>query len=106
MSGPQVTEAVHIYRFESSRIALGTTTSPVALKTYLSLQGVQVPARSLTILADSGNSDTILVGNSGPAFPLVAGAEITVDYAMVDQVYLSLKAGTAGQLAYVIYGGY
>ncbi len=76
-----------------------------SLQTYLQFQTVQV--RVVTLLADIGNTDTVLVGStSAPKYPLTNGASIDIHYCDLSKVFLGLKTGTANQVVHYIAGGW
>jgi len=59
---------------------------------------------AVTILADSGNTDTVYVGNaSSQTFPLAAGAAITIRKTALNLIYLLAASGT--QTVHIIAGG-
>ncbi|MEM3859981.1 MAG: hypothetical protein QW478_11380 [Candidatus Micrarchaeaceae archaeon] len=61
--------------------------------------------QAITILADSGNSGIVLIGNSsGQYFPLVANASVTLTRTTLSNIYVT--SSLASQLIHVIAGGY
>lgn len=98
----------HVYDVQDFAITLSSGTTISALGVYLfggPRSGI-IPTRAITFLADASNTDTVLIGAASPSFPLVAGASITVEYALVSEFKVALKTGTSGQVLHVIYGGY
>ena len=58
----------------------------------------------ITILASTGNSATVNIGNStNPTFPLVAGASVTIRHTSLSKLY-AVSSGVS-QTLYVISGG-
>jgi hypothetical protein len=59
---------------------------------------------AVTILADSENTDTVLIGNTTlQTFPLLAGASVTVKHTSFSLIYAKSASGT--QTLHLITGG-
>ena len=88
---PSLTGAV-----QSFDITVGTVASSLSSDTSL--------IYGLTVLADQSNSATIFVGSATlQAFPLRAGASITLGMVLPSNVYVFSNASS--QIAHIIYGG-
>ncbi len=75
-----------------------TTSTTIGNSTRLSIN--KRKGASVTILADSSNTDTVYVGKEQPTFPLVPGASYTFRHLNPDNVLI--KSNTAGQKVHVI----
>jgi hypothetical protein len=79
------------------------TTSTTA-NTITQLNADTTVRDEITILASTGNSATINIGNStNPTFPLVAGASVTIRHTSLSKLY-AVSSGVS-QTLYVISGG-
>ncbi|MEM4066640.1 MAG: hypothetical protein QXV17_07260 [Candidatus Micrarchaeaceae archaeon] len=79
-----------------------TTSSTANTATQLSTDSTLI--EEITILASSGNSATISIGNSSSQpFPLTAGASLTLRKVKPSNIYAI--SSSASQTLYVIYGG-
>ncbi|MEM3872396.1 MAG: hypothetical protein QXE05_07550 [Nitrososphaeria archaeon] len=79
-----------------------TTSSTANTATQLSNDSTLI--EEITILASSGNSATVNIGNSSSQpFPLVAGASLTLRKVKPSNIYA--VSSSASQTLYVIYGG-
>ena len=79
-------------------------TSSATANTITQLNADTTVRDEITILASTGNSATINIGNSTiPTFPLVAGASVTIRHTSLSKLYASSSG--ASQTLYVICGG-
>ncbi|MEM3873376.1 MAG: hypothetical protein QXE05_12525, partial [Nitrososphaeria archaeon] len=79
-----------------------TTSSTANTATQLSSDSTLI--EEITILASSGNSATVNIGNSSSQpFPLVAGSSLTLRKVKPSNIYA--VSSSASQTLYVIYGG-
>ncbi|MCW1309730.1 MAG: hypothetical protein QXP04_03490 [Candidatus Nanoarchaeia archaeon] len=79
-----------------------TTSSTANTATQLSTDSTLI--EEITILASSGNSATVNIGNSSSQpFPLVAGSSLTLRKVKPSNIYAI--SSSASQTLYVIYGG-
>ena len=83
----------------SLKLAIATANTP------LQIFADSKPRGEVTILADSGNTAIVYVGNSSTQyFPLIAGSSITIKATALNLVYVF--SPSVNQLIYVITGGY
>jgi hypothetical protein len=103
MTDPQPVEIVSSYGINSRQVT-APTSGYATVQTLLNYSA-SIPARSVVLLADSANTDTLLVGDQGPNFPLTAGTFVSLDLVMVDQIAVAVLNGTAGQILHILFGG-
>ncbi len=79
-------------------------TSSATANTITQLNADTTVRDEITILASTGNSATINIGNSTiPTFPLVAGASVTIRHTSLSKLYAASSG--VSQTLYVISGG-
>ena len=86
----------------SSEIDFTSTTSATA-STITQISTDTVIRDEITILADSGNTATVLIGGSTPTFPLAAGASLSLKHLSLSLLYQSSTG--VSQTLHIITGG-